>query len=184
MKKILLLLFPILSLVGCSSISSNQSEGLRDENLLMQLPIPGDGWINQSSKVGRETTSVWVKPNESLKLKISHGVKRLNLQRTREKMSEFAQQDMVAQLKEQTLQEGSVNNYPMLLWQTETTLKSGDQTVNLFLFIQGNDACYFMQRRWNYPTVPPTELKLWIDYLKSVSVCDTRDPKHPCPILR
>ncbi|MGE5547386.1 MAG: hypothetical protein ACM33T_10845 [Solirubrobacterales bacterium] len=54
--------------------------------------------------------------------------------------------------------------------------------------IRGKDALYVIQRQWRGPAFEPNErpaipqdtLRQWGAFSQGVSLCDTRDPRHPC----
>lgn len=69
----------------------------------------------------------------------------------------------------------------MEFWQTKITLKDGTKIVSLFLYVEGNDAAYLVQKRWTNTKVPDANLKEWTDYMLTISVCDNRYPGHKSP---
>jgi hypothetical protein len=176
--KLLLPIFLLLGLTGCSSI---QRGGLVDENILLKLPIPGSGWTNQSGEKGDDSIMIWQKNDEWFKITISHVRFRPEPGRFRAGMDAAATENFTTSFESKELKEGLVNNYQMILWQTEATLKSGAKTVNLFLYIKGNDATYLVNRRWIHLQVPDAERQQWIDYMSTISICDNRYPEHQSP---
>ncbi|MCR6631019.1 MAG: hypothetical protein NVV74_13775 [Magnetospirillum sp.] len=72
---------------------------------------------------------------------------------------------------------------------TCTRGRSGMGGFALVQAIRGRDALYVVQRQWRgpafgkdqAPAFPTNMLKEWGDFAKTVSVCDNRDSKHPCP---
>lgn len=48
--------------------------------------------------------------------------------------------------------------------------------------IRGKDSFYVVQKAFKF-TPDSSKTKEMLDYLKDVSVCDTRSPEHPCPRL-
>jgi hypothetical protein len=165
----------LLVVVGCTAV---RQRGLVDENLLIKLPIPGSGWTIHSGERGRDSMTSWSREGEWFKLTITHGRGSPEPRRARLGIDDAARENLTLNLQSVELKQGSVNNYPMILWQTSATLRDGTKTFNLFLYIKGNDAAYFIQRRWNYGQVPEEEQKLWIDYMSSISVVDNRYPEH------
>jgi hypothetical protein len=60
-------------------------------------------------------------------------------------------------------------------------------TLTLIQAIGGEDSFYVLQRAWRgapYPVdkmpIPRELFSQWVGHLNSASVCDPRDPKHPC----
>jgi hypothetical protein len=178
MKKNIVASIFLLGLTACSTM---QHGGLVDENILLKVPIPGSGWANQSGEKGDESIMMWQKKDEWFKITISHDRFRPEPGRFKSGMDEAAKQNFTTDFQSKELKEGLVNNYPMILWQTEAILKSGAKTLNLFLYIKGNDATYLVNRRWIHMQVPDAEKQLWIDYMSTVSVCDNRYPEHQSP---
>jgi hypothetical protein len=176
--KLLLPIFLLLGLTGCSTM---QRGGLVDENILLKLPIPGSGWINQSGKKGDDSIMIWQKKDEWFKITISHDRFRPEPGRFRSGMDDAARQNLTTEFKSKELKAGLVNSYPMILWQTEATLKSGAEDLHLFLYIKGNDATYLIDRRWIQMRIPDAERQQWVDYLSTISVCDNRYPEHQSP---
>lgn len=158
-----------------------QRGGLVDEHILLKVPIPGSGWTVGSGKKGNESIRMWRKENEWFKVTIFHGGPHTAPGRYRMGMDDAAKKSLASDLQSKELKTGLVNNYPMILWQTEATLNDGTKTFNLLLYIKGNDANYQVQRRWNYTPISDAEKQLWIDYMLSISVCDNRYPEHQSP---
>jgi len=171
----------LIFLLGLTSCSTMQRGGLVDENILLKVPIPGSGWTIRSGEKGDESIRMWHKENEWFKVTISHGGPHPEPAQFRIGVDDAARQNLTSNLQSKELKTGLVNNYPMILWQTEATLKDGTKTFNLFLYIKGNDANYYVQRRWNSALVSDSEKQLWIDYMLTISVCDNRYPEHQSP---
>lgn len=83
------------------------------------------------------------------------------------------------------------NGYPSAVV-TVTCTKGRTSGLGSFAMIQairGRDALYVVQRQWRgpafgknqNPAFPPDMLKEWGDFARTVSLCDNRDSKHPCP---
>jgi len=75
---------------------------------------------------------------------------------------------------------GKVNSYAvsMLALKCPSNPKTGKPETTVFRAIRGKDALYVVQHAWK--TVPSDGAKRAIS---TSSVCDTRDPEHPCPQL-
>ena len=77
-----------------------------------------------------------------------------------------------------TIQNGKVNGYPvsMLELKCPNVHATGKSETTVIRVIKGKDALYSVQHAWR--TIPSDEAK---DALSKTTVCDTRDPSHPCP---
>ena len=66
---------------------------------------------------------------------------------------------------------------------------SGLGSFALIQAIRGRDALYVVQRQWRgpafskdqAPAFPPDMLKHWGEFARTVSLCDARNGRHPCP---
>jgi predicted secreted Zn-dependent protease len=87
--------------------------------------------------------------------------------------------------------EKPVNGYPMASVSVTCSKgkASGQGGFVLVTAIQGKDALYAVQRQWrgapfgprDTPAFPPDMLRQWSAFIHNVSLCDTRDSRHPCP---
>src|SRR6185369_849771 len=164
-------------LAGCSIVPSN---GLKYENIKLPVPVPEEGWTMRSGDVGKNSIASWIKENNQFEMTIMRGGKPDAPEKFQTGMDSAARGFVAPGFQSKVLKQGTVNNYPMILWETEATLTNGTKLVNLFLYISGNDAGYWLHRRWRNLSVPDADKQRWIDYLESVSVCDTRSADHPC----
>lgn len=64
----------------------------------------------------------------------------------------------------------------------------GKGEVSLFKAWRGRDAMYLVARSWRGPPfgrnerpVPPETTVQWLAFIQAIVLCDTRDPKRPCP---
>ena len=176
-------LLPILFLLVLTSCSTTQPTGLVDENILVKLPIPDSGWTIHSGEKGGESIRLWEKENERFEITIDHDRFRPEPKKLKTGMDHAARENLTTDFQSTELKQGLVNNYPMILWQTKATFKSGTKAFNLLLYIKGNDATYLVQRGWNNQQVSDSDRQRWIDYLESISVCDNRYPEHQSPKL-
>ncbi len=58
--------------------------------------------------------------------------------------------------------------------------KMGKPEYTWFKAIRGNDSFYVVQKAWKYEPSNPEVVK-WSEYLRKVSVCDSRIPGRRCP---
>jgi hypothetical protein len=78
------------------------------------------------------------------------------------------------------LNESPTNGYSRLMWRTRCGGKGGFVASTLQVAIQGHDSLYHVSKIWR-ADVSAQEMALWRERLSSISVCDTREPKSPCP---
>jgi hypothetical protein len=174
-------IFAVLPLLILSACSTKQP-GFRDENILLNLPIPESGWNFGSGKDKGDDIEVWAKKREWLRVEILHHHGKQIPREFQSGIDDATRKSLTKTFESSVLKEDFVNNYPMILWQTSGTLNDGTKIFHLFLYIEGNDAGYWIDRRWLNSDVSQADKELWVKYLSSISVCDSRDPEHPCPI--
>ena len=172
----------LLSLLFLSACSTTTQGSFKDENILLNLPIPESGWTFGSGKKNGDDVEVWAKEGEWLRIDILHGRGRQTPEQFQSGVDEAARKNLTKDFESTILKKGFVNNYPMILWQTSATLNSGSKVFSLFLYIEGNDAGYWVNRRWLNLDVSQADKESWVKYLSSISVCDSRSAEHPCPI--
>jgi len=171
----------LLSLQILSACSTTTGGSYKDENILLNLPIPESGWTFRSGKKDGDDVMIWSKEREWLRVSILHGLGGRTPEQFRLRIDDAARNGLTSSLESTVLKKGYVNNYPMILWETDATLKDGAKAVNLFLYVEGNDAGYWVNRRWLNLNVSQTDIESWVKYLSSISVCDSRSAEHPCP---
>jgi hypothetical protein len=158
--------------MGCTT--SNTGE-LKYENILLPLPVPGSGWKTKRDTKPHVTLTTWQKQDEKLQLTILHGKHKLPPDNFRAVMDDHAQKTLTTTFESKTISEAPVNNYPTLLWETSATLNNGTKATTVALYIRGNDAAYLVVRSWFKATVCEEQKNIWINYLRSVKVIDTRN---------
>ena len=77
---------------------------------------------------------------------------------------------------------GQENGYvvSMLVVRCPLNPATGKPETTLFRVIKGNDALYSVQHAWR-SVASDKELGDAVLAIRSATVCDTRDPSHPCP---
>lgn len=165
-------------LAACSTVRPREPV---DENVLVTVPIPGSGWAIRTREGGDESVRMWFKTNETFKILIFHHRIKPEPEQFRSGMDDAARQNLMLAFESKELKKGLVNNYPMVFWQTEATLKNGVKILSLFLYVKGNDATYLVQKRWTDLKISDSEMKTWNDYMLTISVCDNRYPEHKGP---
>lgn len=83
------------------------------------------------------------------------------------------------------ISQGSENGYPAALWLQTCQLNPITQKpeITLFKAIQGNDSFYVVQKAWK-SNPGNDEITTWLQYMKQVSVCDSRIRERACPEVR
>ena len=63
--------------------------------------------------------------------------------------------------------------------------------VSLFKVLLGNDRTYVVSRSWRsepfekqHVSLPSDKMEEWLTFMTQVTVCDPRDPAHPCPVRK
>ena len=139
----------------------------KKENLLMMEMIPEDEAIEQWS--------------EMLTTQIFLGMKKV----TPEGFQSFMQQQWQAACKGSqaaAVTKGVENGYPFAVWFLSCPLNraTGKPEFTWFKAIKGNDSFYLVQKAFKFEP-SKEQIARWMQYLRHVSVCDTRLDKHPCP---
>lgn len=78
------------------------------------------------------------------------------------------------------LEDSPTQGYPRLVWRTLCVGEKGFVSTSLQVAIQGRERFYHIQKVWR-GEVPDQDLARWRERITAISVCDTRDPKRPCP---
>jgi hypothetical protein len=65
----------------------------------------------------------------------------------------------------------------------------GQGEISLFKAWRGRDASYLVARSWRGPPfakndrpVPPETTLQWLAFMQGIVLCDSRDPRRPCPV--
>jgi hypothetical protein len=162
-------------LTGCNTPSSSN----RAEELRLPFPIPSEDWKYEAGKSKHETVATWSKTNEHLILTITHLRPTKTPKAWRDDVEAYAKTNLLEDYQSEILREGLRNNYRLLEWKTEATSKKGGfPIVNLSLYIEGEDAGYFISKRWSRVKPSEAELMHWRDYFDSIQVADDRKPNH------
>lgn len=182
MKTFCSFLFLLLALPGLCLAE------LKDENLLQNLP---KGYkIDFQAKQGNmvmtemvpqtETTKNWT---EMVTTQIFLGMKNA----TPEQFQAFMAKSWLATCKgsEVTpITQGEENGYAFSIWLLTCPLNksTGKPENTWFKAIKGNDSFYVVQKAFK---LEPSKEQIteWMQYFRSVMVCDTRLADRPCPKL-
>ena len=78
--------------------------------------------------------------------------------------------------------DGTENGYDFVLWQLHCPINLSTQKVEYTYLkaIQGNDSFYLVQVAFRHEP-SPDEITQWMNYLRTVQVCDSRIPEQACP---
>jgi hypothetical protein len=158
---------------------------LKNENLLMTVP---DGYKTDFQERTVDTLTSEMVPleqsannwTEMVRVQIFYGF-RATPGKFKLEMDK-ARAQLCSGITSQVLKEGTENGYPALVWYYNCLLNSATDKPEFTWFkgIQGNDSFYLVQI--SLKAEPSEQLRIrWIDYLKKVSVCDTRLTDRPCP---
>ena len=168
---------------------------LQGENLLVP-PIPG--WVQAYSAAGHgiklveyvpsgENSDSWSQMATLIVFDGRGGMKPRNLE---QQVVEGFRQNCEA-LHVTDLGAGTSSSLPAARWVTycSKVRETGKGEITYYQAIGGKDHFYLVQRSWRGPAfdiakplpIPESLLKEWEAYLDHVSVCDSRDPKRPCP---
>lgn len=178
-------LFRFLLVLSLLTVPLILSAELQGEKLIQMTPT---GYkVGYQTKQGNmvlmemvpidQTVNNW---DEMVTTQIFHGLKNTTpaeFQNTMHKMWESACEDS----RFSTIKKGQKNGYPFSIWLQicPHNPATGQPEITWFKAIQGNDSFYVIQKTFRFE--PSTEQgRQWLDYLKSVEVCDTRLPNSPC----
>ncbi|MEQ6289817.1 hypothetical protein ACFPAG_04240 [Vogesella sp. GCM10023246] len=78
--------------------------------------------------------------------------------------------------------DGRENGYPYALWflACPNNPATGRPENTWFKSIQGRDSFYVIQKAFKF-SPSKAQLLPWLQYLRSVQLCDSRQPASPCP---
>lgn len=160
---------------------------LVNENLLVGMPAGYKVGFNDKNErrimtemvPAGETVEAWT---EMLTVQIFFRLKVTPAQ-FRTRMTElWAKSCPNAQTK--SLGEAAENGYPSGLWLSACPRNpaTGKPENTWFKAVQGQDSFYIVQKAFKFePSREQTDT--WMEFLRQVSVCDSRAPSHPCPAL-
>lgn len=161
---------------------------LTDENLLQQLP---KGYkIDFQTRKGNviltemvpqaETVRSW---SEMVTTQIFLGLKAATL----EQFQALMVKNWLAVCKggeSASVARGEENGYGIFIWLQKCPLNrsTGRPEITWFKAIKGNDSFYLVQKAFRFE---PTneQIAQWMQYFRTIKVCDTRLADRPCPKL-
>jgi hypothetical protein len=74
------------------------------------------------------------------------------------------------------------NGYPTLVWLLSCPKNpgTGKPEITWFKAVEGNDSFYLVQKAFKFEP-SPEQITRWMNYLRKVSVCDSRIADRACP---
>jgi hypothetical protein len=169
--------------------------GLQGENLLV-APIPG--WTPAYNAAGNGIRLLeYVPPGQNVNawsqmatIEIFYGRGGMKPRDLQQKIVEGFRENCEG-LHVSDLGSGTASSLPAVRWVTYCSKfrPLGTGEISYSQAISGKDHFYLVQRSWRGAPfdltkplpIPETLLKEWETYLNQISVCDSRDPKRPCP---
>jgi hypothetical protein len=164
----------------------------KDENLLQKLP-PGYK-IAMQTKQGNTAITQMIPEGESIKNWSETLAVNVFLGERSATVEQFQQFSLtrwvsgcpgVAGASEvKTVSKGNDNGYPFAVWSVacKRPPESGLSEFAWFKAIKGNDSFYVIQK--SFRAEPSQEvIANWVQYLRKLSVCDTRLADRKCPVL-
>ncbi len=161
---------------------------LSDENLLQSLPqgYKIDFQTKQGSMImtemvpQTETVDNWT---EMITVQIFLGLKNA----TPEQFQAFMAKAWLGACRNgevAPITKGEENGYPFSIWVQACPLNqaTGKPEKTWFKAIKGNDSFYVVQKAFKFDP-SKEQIAKWMQYFRSVAVCDTRLADHPCPKL-
>jgi hypothetical protein len=161
---------------------------LTDENLLQNLP---SGYkLDFQGKQGKVVISEMVPQSETAKnwsemvtTQIFLGLKNA----TPEQFQAFMAKSWLAACKDGSIApvtKGEENGYSFSIWLQTCPLNqsTGKPENTWFKAIKGNDSFYVVQKAFRF-TPSNEQIAQWMQYFRSITVCDSRLPERSCPKL-
>ncbi|MDD4856139.1 MAG: hypothetical protein PHQ22_08455 [Sulfuricurvum sp.] len=176
----------MLSLLSIPLILSAE---LKNENLLQSIPTGYkiDYQIKQKNLImmemvpDKQSVNNW---DEMVTTQIMLGLKNVTPETFQSSMQKMWS-DTCKNSQFVTLKQGKENSYPFSFWLQLCPMNpsTGKAEITWFKAIQGNDSFYVVQKAFKFE---PSEEQVtqWTQYLRSVTVCDTRLPNSLCPKLQ
>lgn len=175
------LLFPLLLVWSCTCLA-----GLENENLLQRLP---KGYkIDYQTRQGNMLMTEMVPQAETVKdwtemvtTQIFLGMKNATPEQFQTSMTKRWMEACKGG-EVSPITKGEENGYPFSLWLQACPLNpaTGKPENTWFKAIKGNDSFYVVQKAFKF--APSKEHVIqWMQYFRSVMVCDTRLADRACP---
>jgi len=169
--------------LGANAHADDWHEG---ENLLQPVPIPGEDWklkrlTNDQAKM---EMARWNKSSgngsETLQVIIAHEQRNGNVEILQGDEDE-AGKEHCSSFSSDILDKTSENNYKTITWKTKCKLRGENtEVVILHKAISGEDSLYNIQKIWR-DSFTDESSRTWVDYVKRIKLCNTKETQHPCP---
>lgn len=178
----------VIALLVFLAVPSASWADVKDETLLQNMPL---GYkIDFQSRHGNMGITEMVPQAESVKnwtemvtTQVFFGLKNA----TPEQFQAVMEKNWLASCKASqsaSVAKGAENGYPFTLWMLSCPLNqaTGKPEITWFKAIKGNDSFYVVQKAFRFEPTREQVIQ-WMQYLKKVSLCDTRLPDRACPRL-
>lgn len=179
--------FSSLPVTPPETTNSMRSEtGLENENLLVDIPTGFK--IDYEAKQGNVIINEMVPEDESVNEWTTMITVQIFLGMTESTPEEYQETmtqswfNACADSASNPVASGEENGYKYIVWQLYCPLNAATQMSEetYFKAIQGNDSFYLVQVAFRHEP-SPDEITQWMQYLKTVQVCDSRIPERACP---
>lgn len=157
------------------------------EHLLQPLPIPAEGW--DSKRVTNDQANmemeVWSRNigngSETLQVITAHDRGHTDVNRL-QRDEDKAGKGYCSNFSSSVMDTASENDYMTITWKTTCQLRGKNaDVVVLHKAIAGEGSLYIIQKTWN-GSFTDASLRVWVDYLNRIGLCNPRGTKHPCPV--
>lgn len=180
MKQLFHLLVIVLLAGSCSQ--GIAQDGPLGENLLQTLPLPVGEWDVFSNKDGTDVRWIEKSDKEMVQTQIMRDAAGSRAEEYKA-LDIAAGQKRCAVFKADVFFEGIINGYEAVLWRSECERANKTASTVFHLALAGKDAYYLVKKAWQ--SKPTDEnAAIWLSYMRSISLCDTRSSAHPCPALK
>ena len=169
-----------------TSLPAQPGTELENENLLAELPAGFK--IGYQAEQGNQTITEMVPENESveewttmLTVQVFLGETNTTPEQAQETLT-TSWLNACENSETYPVADGNENGYNFVLWQLYCPLNPATQNVEYTYMkaIQGNDRFYLVQVAFRHEP-SNEEITKWMNYLREVQVCDSRNSDRACP---
>ena len=181
------LLLSLLIITGYQSVAiaesnSNADEWYDGENLITPYSKLYKDWIPYVKSGENERSKMWQHPekgfSDSYVVTIRNAFQ-MDLKEYRS-IQDAPGRSKCKPFTSVVLKSPKINGFESMLWATNCKTANNKQSSMVHMAIQGKDSFYHIQKIWKYKTDGKV-MKKWWDQIALAYLCDTRDPKKPCP---
>lgn len=173
------ILFIALSVLPLSAFSGDFYKG---ENLITPYELDSDKWDVLQKVEGSFKSMMWRSKergmSDSYVVNIQGG-NTSKLQRVRREQDALGKKSCQS-FESIDLESLPNKNYESVMWRTVCTNGDDFKAQILQLAIKGRDSIYHIQKIWR-GDVSDDEMKIWVETLRKVYVCDTHEKDKHCP---